>query len=74
MVAIAGVTTKKNLKGQLTHVTIDVRKHKQVIPIFNEMGLVPKTAFQKECEGAISLEEFRTEMHKKIETLWKPKK
>jgi hypothetical protein len=74
MAAIAGVTTKKNDKGQLTHVTIDVRKHQKVIPIFNELGLVPKTAFQKECEGAITLEEFRNGMHKKIEALWKSKK
>ncbi len=74
MAAIAGITTKRNIKGQLTHVTVDVRKHKQVIPMFNEIGLIPKTKFQIECEGAISLEEFRAGMDKRIEELWKTKK
>jgi hypothetical protein len=74
MAAIAGVTTKKNIKGQLTHVTVDVRKHKQVIPMFNEIGLIPKTPFQIDFENAISLEEFRAGMHKRIEELWKTKK
>jgi hypothetical protein len=30
MAAVAGVTTKKNIKGQITHVTVDVRKHKDL--------------------------------------------
>jgi hypothetical protein len=73
MAVIAGVTTKKNTKGQITHVTVDVRKHKGLMPMFNEMGLLPKTAFQKECEDAISIEEFRTPVHKKLKTLWQNK-
>jgi hypothetical protein len=73
MAAVAGVTTKKNTLGQITHVTVDVRKHKEVMPMFNEMGLVPKTTFQKECEDAISVEEFRTRVHKKLKTLWQEK-
>jgi hypothetical protein len=70
MAAVAGVTTKKNTHGQITHVTIDVRKHKEVMPMFSQMGLVPKTTFQKECEDAISVEEFRKRVHKKLKTLW----
>jgi hypothetical protein len=73
MAAVAGITTKKNTRGQITHVTVDVRKHKEVMPMFNEMGLVPKTAFQKECEDTISVEEFRTRVHKKLKTLWQNK-
>jgi hypothetical protein len=30
MAAVAGVTTKKNIKGQITHATEDVRKHKDL--------------------------------------------
>jgi hypothetical protein len=71
MAAIAGVTTKKNIKGQLTHVTIDVRKHKQVIPMFNELGLVPKTDFQKRCEAGVSIEEARQHSLKHIRSIWK---
>jgi hypothetical protein len=73
MAAVAGITTKKNIRGQITHITVDVRKHKEVMPIFNEMGLVPKTTFKKECEDAISVEEFRKRVHKKLKTLWQEK-
>jgi hypothetical protein len=73
MAAIAGITTKKDQQGKLTHVTVDVRKHKQVIPMFTEIGLIPKTDFQKRCEGAISIEEFRTRLHKRLKELWDSK-
>ncbi len=73
MAAIAGITTKKNSQGKLTHVTVDVRKHTQVIPIFEEIGLIPKTDFQKRCEDAISVEEFRTQLHKRLKELWDSK-
>jgi hypothetical protein len=61
------------VKGQVTHVTVDVRKHKKVIPIFNELGLLPKTKFQKEIENGITVEEFRIRVHKKLKTLWQEK-
>jgi hypothetical protein len=70
MAAISGVTTKKNVKGQLTHVTVDVKKHAAVIPMFKELGLLPKTTFQKERESGITLEQFRKNMHKRIDDLW----
>lgn len=71
MAAIAGIKTKKDLKGKVTHITIDVKRHKEIIPTLNQMGLMPKTKFQKECEGAISIEEFRANVHKKLAILWK---
>ncbi len=70
MAAIAGVTTKKNLQGKLTHVTVDVRKHKQVISFFEEMGLIQKTDFQKKCEQGITVEEARIIVHKRLRELW----
>jgi hypothetical protein len=74
MAAIVGITTKKNVKGQLTHVTVDVRKHKNVIPMFNEIGLLPKTDFQKRCEEGVSIEEAIQQSYKFIDKLWKRKK
>jgi hypothetical protein len=69
MAAVAGITTQKNVKGQITHITIDVKKHAAIIPTFNELGLLPKSAFQKERKSGITLEEFRTNMHKRIDDL-----
>jgi hypothetical protein len=62
MAAIAGITTKKNAHGQITHITVDVRKHKEVIPMFNEMGLLPKTKFQEQCEKGTSADVARQEL------------
>jgi hypothetical protein len=74
MAAIAGVTTKKNLQGKLTHITVDVRKHKQVIPMFKEIGLISKTDFQIRCEQGVSIEEARKQTHSFIDELWSRKK
>jgi hypothetical protein len=62
MAAIAVVTTKKNTRGQITHITVDIRKHKEVIPMFNEIGLLPKTKFEELCEKGTALEEARQEL------------
>jgi hypothetical protein len=71
MAAIAGITTKKNVKGELTHITVDVRKHKNIIPMFNEMGLIPKTDFQKRCEEGVTVEEARQHSINHIRSIWK---
>jgi hypothetical protein len=71
MAAIAGITTKKDLQGRLTHVTVDVRKHKQVIPMFTEIGLIPKTDFQKRYEQGVTVEEARQHSLNHIRSIWK---
>ena len=43
MAKIAGVTNIRNAKGELTHIRIDVKKHKDKMVMLKEMGLVPKT-------------------------------
>ncbi len=58
MEAIASITSKKNTLRQITHVTFDVRKHKEIIYMFNEIGLMPKTKFQLECEKGFTIEEI----------------
>jgi hypothetical protein len=71
MAAIAGITTKKNLQGKLTHITVDVRKHKQVVSMFEDIGLIHKTDFQKRCEQGIAVEEARQHSLKHIRSIWK---
>jgi hypothetical protein len=70
MAAIAGIKTTKNTKGQITHITVDVRKHKKVIPMFNEIGLMPKTKFQQKCEKGTPIEEAFEEIKAHIKSLW----
>ena len=59
MPAISGVATKRTSKGKLTHITIDVRKHQQAIPVLKQLGLVPKTQFDIDCENGETLEESK---------------
>jgi hypothetical protein len=70
MAAVAGITTKKNIKGQITHVTVDVKKHSAMIPMFNELGLLPKTKFQKERENGITVNELKDSLLEQIDELW----
>ncbi|MCY7290654.1 MAG: hypothetical protein LH615_00580 [Ferruginibacter sp.] len=73
MARIAGLVAKKNIKGELTHITIDVKKHKDAIaPFLEQMGLSTKTAFQLDRERGITIEEARKRTKKYLETLpWK---
>ena len=72
MAKIAGITTKKNTKGQVTHVTIDVKKHKDKIPMLTEIGVLPKTDFQKQWEDGLTVEEARQQSINFLKSLpWK---
>jgi hypothetical protein len=72
MAKIAGVTTQKNAKGELIKITIDLKKHgEKLTPILQEMGLIEKSQFDKDCEGALTVEEFKEEMLTHVRGLWK---
>ncbi|MEO6639400.1 MAG: hypothetical protein ABIN25_14065 [Ginsengibacter sp.] len=73
MPRIAGITTKKNDRGEITHVTINVQKHKETItPVLQRLGVIEKTKFQKDCEGAITIEDARQDTLDFVRSLtWK---
>ncbi len=72
MARIAGVVTEKNAKGEITYVTINVKKHRAAImPLLEQMGVVEKTAFMKEFEKGLSVEEARKLSLRHIDELWK---
>jgi hypothetical protein len=76
MPQVAGITTKKNTKGELTHVTINVKKHKEKItPILEELGVVKKSTFKQEWDdalanGALTPDELGASLKKYINKLW----
>lgn len=72
MPQLAGVKTKKNFKGEVTHVTFNVKKHKETItPILNQLGIIPKTDFQKRCENGVSVKEARKISINHLRSIWK---
>jgi hypothetical protein len=74
MARIAGVLTKKDTKGNITHVTINAKKHPDAIGKLKDMGLIEKSQFEMDAEGAISLEQLRDDLHDHIRKVWKKKK
>ena len=72
MARIAGIKTQKNTRGEITHVTINLKKHQGVVPMLKELGVVSKTQFEKDCEDALTIEEARTRIKKFVKNLpWK---
>lgn len=70
MIQAEGITTLKNDEGEITHVTIDVQKHKEALPLLKQLGLLEKTQFEIDCENGTSIEESRKRIHAKIDNLW----
>ncbi len=72
MPRIAGVATQKNTKGEITHLTIDVKKHKDfVAPLLEQLGVKTKSKFEEDWERGVSLEEARKNSHDFIRKMWK---
>jgi hypothetical protein len=72
MPRIAGVVSQKDTKGNITHVTINLKKHRAAVPTLKELGLIEKTQFEIDCENGIPLEEARRRLHEHIDSLpWK---
>jgi hypothetical protein len=58
MARIAGVITKKDTRGNITHVTINTKKHPEALGKLKDLGLIEKTQFEKDYENAMTFEEF----------------
>jgi hypothetical protein len=76
MARIAGIQTKKNSKGEITHVTIDVRKHKEAVPYLTKIGAIENDKFEKEWNETtnMTVEDARKSTLAYIDDLWKMKK
>ena len=73
MPRVAGVATHKNTKGEITHVTFNLKKHKNtILPIMEELGVVQKSKFMQEFEKGIPLEEAKRQTLNYVRSLpWK---
>jgi hypothetical protein len=73
MARIAGVTTKKDTRGTITHVSINAKKHPDAIVKLKEMGLIEKSPLQKEVEenpaNFMTVEEMEKRLLQKIDAL-----
>ena len=73
MARIAGIATKKNRKGEITHVTIDIKKHRDTItPMLEQLGVIKESSFDEEWErGGMTVEELKNSLYKTVDELWR---
>ena len=71
MSRIAGVATQKNTKGEITHLTIDVKKHRDIVaPLLEQLGVKTTSKFEEDWKRGITLDEARKNSHDFIRKLW----
>lgn len=70
MARIAGITTQKDIKGNITKVTIDVRKHRaSIAPLLAQLAVnEEKETFEKEWKEAKQKGSTIDEVFDKLET------
>jgi len=69
-----GIETILNKKGEITHITIDVKKHKEIIPLLTEKGFIEEDNFDREWKNPsnMTLEEAKRRALSYIDSLpWK---
>ena len=71
MPQVTGITTVQDAAGNITSVTINMEKHRDtVMPLLEKLGVIEKSEFDQECERAISVDELRNSLCKKIYAVW----
>jgi hypothetical protein len=71
---IAGITTKRDSGGTITHISIDANKQPVALAKLMEMGLVEKSLLQKDVEenpeNFMTVEELEKRLLQKVDALW----
>lgn len=71
MIDIEGIETQTNQRGEITHLTLDVVKYRDILePILEQLAQSEKEKFDKKWETGISPEQLQENLHKRIEALW----
>lgn len=74
MPRIVGITTQKDSKGNLTHVTINMKKHgEKIMPVLEELGFLEKSLFDIDFENGTTLDEFTQSGYDFVKSLPWPK-
>ena len=58
MTKLAGISLRKNTEGHITHITIEVDKHKELMqPLLKQLGIDEETETEQKYSNALSLKE-----------------
>ena len=67
---VTGVTIQKDNNGQLTHVSVDLIENPKALALLQEIGLVEKTEFERECEKGMDVHTFRRRAKDEVSKTW----
>jgi hypothetical protein len=71
MTTLEGIVVQVNDQGEITHLTLDVSKHKDILkPLLEEIEENRSRDFQNDLKRSISIEEARTISHNFVRKLW----
>ena len=72
MIDIEGIETQTNQNGEITHLTLDVVKYKDILePILEQLAANSKLKFDKDWKRGVSIAEARNQTHEFIREIWK---
>jgi hypothetical protein len=72
MIDIEGIETQTNKKGEITHLTIDVEKHRDfVAPLLDQLEQIRVSKFNQDWKRGVSVEDARKQTHEFIREMWK---
>jgi hypothetical protein len=54
-----GISTQTDTNGEVTHITIDLIKHREAIPALEALGFIEKRTFEERFDNALTIEEAR---------------
>jgi hypothetical protein len=67
MIDVEGIETQTNHKGEITHLTLDVVKYKDILePLLEQLENKRVSKFEEDWKRGVSVEEARKQTHKFI--------
>lgn len=67
MARIAGIQIEKDSKGRPAYARINLKKHPEAVEFLNKVGAIADDDFEREWARGLTPEEFKAEMHKRID-------
>lgn len=66
MARIAGVQIEKDSKGRPAFARFNLKKHPEAIELLAKIGALDEDDFEKEWGNGLTSEQFKEDMHKRI--------
>ena len=72
MARIAGIQIEKDSKGRPAYARFNLKKHPEALELLNKIGAITEDEFEQEWKRGLTPEQFKEEMHHRIDKWEKP--